>query len=181
MPTPRTAKKTASSRSPASQVTIHPRIAPEEYLMVKAMAEQFHLPEMAIWRECASDGLLISLIKHGPDERGLYGNRWTAKELAQIARRRIMNLLIDFQMEHDELPALLTNYLETLQTLAAKPQSFMVADNLPPSQAQEPATEEDALVFAADTVADVTASLAGMGFNLVGLVPTSSSDEDQHA
>jgi hypothetical protein len=164
------------TEKPDRSVTIHPRVTGEEDQQVKSLAEQLNQPEMAIWGESASDGLIITLIKHGPDAMGIYGGRWTAKELAQIARRRILNLLIDFQYEQDELPALLRDYLQTLKALAEKSQGFMVANTMPVVAREEAATEEDALVFSAGvSPVEVNESLGGMGYGMLGLADPSHS------
>jgi hypothetical protein len=179
-----TAKEETSSLSSKQDrsVTIHPRVSLEEERIVKTLAKQLKQSEMTLWAESAKDGLLITLIKHGPDEMGFYGGCWTAKELSQITRRRLLNILIDFQVEQDELPAVLKDYIETLKTLlktlAEKPQGSMTIGNMS-EPSLEPPTEEDALVFSNTGNPDgVKESLGGMGFSL-GLTKASPEDGSQ--
>ncbi|GCE32053.1 hypothetical protein KDA_75370 [Dictyobacter alpinus] len=157
---------------PDRTVTIHPRVSVDENQIVKELAEQVNQPETTIWGDCASIGLLITLMKKGPNTLGMYGGRWSAKELAQEIRRRILNELIDFQYEQGELPGLLRDYMATLKTLAEqRQQGILVASALPGQQEAIPPTEEDELIFSAQgTDADsVNQSLGGMGFARLNL------------
>jgi hypothetical protein len=174
---PRSGKTAAKETHTPSQpprsdrtVTIHPRVSLEEGQIIKDVAEQTNLPETTIWGECASVGLLIILIKKGPNSLGLYGGRWSAKELAQEIRRRILNELVDFQYEQGELPALLRDYMATLKTLAEQRQQGIIFAPSAPIQQQEmiPPTEEDQLIFSIQgtDAESVNQSLGGMGFKL---------------
>ena len=157
---------------PDRTVTIHPRVSLDEDQIVKEVAEQINQPETSIWGDCASIGLLIILMKRGPNTLGMYGGRWSAKELAQEIRRRVLNELIDFQYEQGELPGLLRDYMATLKTLAEqRQQGILVAPGTSVQQESVPPTEEDELIFngqGADA-ASVNQSLGGMGFSRLNL------------
>ena len=170
--TSRAAKVSIPSQPPKTDQrhAIHARISTDEKSIGKSIADQTQQPDGAIWSESISYGLFIVLIKAGPDENGLYVGRWTAKELAQLVRRKFGNELIDFQFENGELPSFLRDYLKTLKTLAEERPSG--AQLTPGSQPLQPGdlTEEDALVFGASTDADgVKQSLGSMGFGMLGL------------
>jgi hypothetical protein len=168
---PKREERATQTPSPPSKLdrtlTVHPRVSVDEDQMVKELAEQANQSETAVWSDCTSLGLLIVLVKKGPNALGLYGGRWSAKELAQEIRRRILNELIDFQYEQGELPALLRDYMTTLKTLAEQRQQFPVAPGTLLSPETLPATAEDDLVFGTGADADsVNQSLGGMGFQL---------------
>lgn len=179
MTTPRkqsaSTKPAGSKHSPQTtktdrSVSIRARITPDEEQMGKDLARQTNQSEAAIWGDAASFGMLILLIQTGPNEHGLYAGRWTAKELAQIIRRRFLNELIDFQFEQDELPSFLRDFLQTLKSLAEQRPSGGVPS--PENQSFPPGslTQEDAMVFGGATDADgVANSLGGVGFSMLGL------------
>lgn len=174
-----TAKATGGTPSslptkPAPSVTVHPRVSMIEDQIVRELARQTNRPETTIWGDCASEGLLTVLINCGPDQQGLYGGRWTAKELAQIVRRRILNVLIDFQYEQDELPGVLRDYIATLK--------FLVEQRVQGAPGRQPAeefalTEADEMVFSMDgtDAKGVNQSLGGMGFSRLDLTPIKST------
>jgi hypothetical protein len=162
--------KPSQPPKPDPRPTVHIRITPDEKTIGKDIADQTQQTDGAIFAESISYGLFIVLIKAGPDINGLYVGRWTAKELAQLVRRKFGNELIDFQFENGELPSFLRDYLKTLKTLAEERPSG--AQLTPGSQSLQPGdlTEEDAMVFSSSTDADgVKQSLGSMGFGMLGL------------
>jgi len=95
----------ASSSDEGKGVTIHPRITPDQSRAGSLVARQRVQRPMTFWSEAVAHGLLVAVALGVPDEQGLYGP-WTGKRLTRLLRMTVAQL-IEFQIQHGEVPAVL--------------------------------------------------------------------------
>lgn len=143
-----------SSPDEGRGVTIHPRITPAQSRAGSLIARQRGQRPMTFWSEAVAHGLPVAAALGVPDEEGMYGP-WTGKRLAQLLRMTVAQL-IEFQIQHGEVPAI----LELLQRQGLSPTSAPASVQ---SESAEPREETE--VFAAITDRkEVQQGLAGVGF-----------------
>ena len=141
-------------------VTIHPRITPAQSRSGSLVARQRGQRPMTFWSEAVAHGLPVAAALGVPDELGMYGP-WTGKRLAQLLRMTVAQL-IEFQIQHGEVPAI----LELLQRRG--PASTAASASVQSDSAE---SRVEAEVFAATTDRkEVQQGLAGVGFGHLSIL-----------
>ena len=141
-------------------VTIHPRISAAQSRAGSLVAMQRGQRPMTFWSEAVAHGLPVAAALGVPDEQGMYGP-WSGKRLAQLLRMTVAQL-IEFQIQHGEVPAI----LELLQR-----QGFTALAAPAAIGSNDAETKAESEVFAATTDRkEVQRGLAGVGFGSLNIL-----------
>lgn len=137
-----------------AKVTIHPRISPETERVGTMIARRRRKKVMTFWSEVVEQGLPLVAALGQPDAAGRYGP-WSGEELARQLRL-VVAQLIEFQIQHHQIPGHLLMYQQTAGSAVPTPS---------PSPLLESKTGERAEVFEATTDSDeAVQGFVGMGF-----------------
>lgn len=141
-------------------VTIHPRITPAQSHAGSLVAKQRGQRPMTFWSEALAYGLPVAAALGVPDEQGMYGP-WSGKRLAQLLRMTVTQL-IEFQIQHGEVPAI----LELLQRQGLSPTAAPASVQ---SDSAESRAETEVFAASADRK-EVQQGLAGVGFGHINIL-----------
>jgi hypothetical protein len=149
-----------SSSDEGKGVTIHPRITSDQSRAGSLVARQRGQRPMTFWSEVVAHGLAVAAALGVPDEQDMYGP-WSGKRLARLLRMTVAQL-IEFQIQHGEVPAILELLQRQSSPISSTPAS------LPHNEVEQPGEPE---VFAATASRkEVQQGLAGVGFGQLSIL-----------
>ena len=150
----------SSSSDEGRGVTIHPRITSAQSLAGSLVAKQRGQRPMTFWSEAVAHGLVVAAALGVPDEHDMYGP-WSGKRLARLLRMTVAQL-IEFQIQHGEVPAILELLQRQRLTTSAAPAAV---------QSNDAESQVETEVFAAITDRkEVQQGLAGVGFGHLSIL-----------